>query len=46
LNQYRQLQALDPVMNRNYQFPLPSSGVYVSVPQYGALWWVCSYYFS
>jgi hypothetical protein len=30
LNQYHQLQALDPMMNRNYQFPLPSSGVYVS----------------
>ncbi|XP_011010775.1 PREDICTED: zinc finger protein KNUCKLES-like [Populus euphratica] len=38
LNQYHQLQALDPVMNRNYQFPLPSSGVYVSVPQYGMLY--------
>jgi len=38
LNQYHQLQALDPMMNRNYQFPLPSSGVCVSVPQYGMLY--------
>ncbi|KAF9663517.1 hypothetical protein SADUNF_Sadunf17G0059600 [Salix dunnii] len=38
LNQYHKLQALDPMMNRNYHFPLPSSGFYVSAPQYGMLY--------
>ncbi|KAB5516218.1 hypothetical protein DKX38_026866 [Salix brachista] len=29
---------LDPMMNRNYHFPLPSSGFYVSVPRHGMLY--------